>query len=180
MLFATWHRPYLALWEVRTISSSGQLPTYCCFQQAIFELMKEEIQSYRKDERDGLLEAAQSWRFPYWDWAKKKPLPENSQKFNYNVPLVMLKQKVTIRLPAPQNKGEIENAFYEFRMPDNINMGHSSLGNKSEPNTDLRITPFKGEDEKKDGTKIPYTVPVSILFSFAVYSQVLTIEVGPM
>lgn len=135
--------------------------------------MKKEIESYDKKERDGLLEAAQTWRWPYWDWAKKKPLPDNDKLFNYNVPLVMRKEKVTIRLPAPQNQGEIENAFYEFRMPNNINMRDSSLGNDQNPFTDLRIT--KAVVLKEDKITVDYTIPVgtSALFCY----QVLTPEV---
>ncbi|KAI8190604.1 hypothetical protein K4K48_000322 [Colletotrichum sp. SAR 10_66] len=58
ILFSTWHRPYMLLWE-----------------QVIYEFMKEEAENFPLSERASLLESAKSWRFPYWDWALKKEDP---------------------------------------------------------------------------------------------------------
>ncbi|KAG8667848.1 hypothetical protein FPOAC2_13050 [Fusarium poae] len=127
ILFTTWHRPYMLLWE-----------------QVIYELMKVEAESFTDEkERKELLEAAKSWRFPYWDWAAKKPDSNNPEgKRDYNVPLVIQTQKVSVRLPSGLGFGEVENAFYQFTMPGMKAMGDDSLGNK-DPLLDLRITPSK-------------------------------------
>ncbi len=104
--------------------------------------MKEEANQYPESERPDLLEAAKSWRLPYWDWAMKKRVPENPTKLEYNVPLVVLMEKVHVRLPTIIGHGDVDNAFYQFTMPDGITMGHSSLQNPDkDPLKDLRIHP---------------------------------------
>ncbi|RFN51310.1 di-copper centre-containing protein [Fusarium flagelliforme] len=140
ILFTTWHRPYMLLWE-----------------QVIYELMKVEAEKFTdKKERKELLEAAKSWRFPYWDWAAKKPDSNNtSAKRDYNVPLVIQTKKVSVRLPSGVGFGEVENAFYQFTMPGKKAMGNESLGNK-DPLLDLRITPSLGHD---DDLNKDYSIP---------------------
>ncbi|KAJ4258014.1 hypothetical protein NW762_008151 [Fusarium torreyae] len=111
--------------------------------QVIYELMKEEAGNFADDEREELLEAAKSWRFPFWDWALKKEDrndPSQRGKRDYNVPLVIQSKKVSVRLPTGVGFGEVENAFYQFTMPGKIAMGDESLANEKEPLLDLRIT----------------------------------------
>ena len=103
--------------------------------------MKDEVQRYAPIERPALLEAARTWRLPYWDWAAKKPLPDNPQLQDYNVPLVVLTKDVRIRLPTVLGYGSYPNAFYQFTMPKGIAMGDDSLRSKDmDPLKDLRIT----------------------------------------
>ncbi|KAL9607640.1 MAG: hypothetical protein Q9167_007463 [Letrouitia subvulpina] len=143
ILFCTWHRPYLLL-----------------FEQVIYELMKEEVQKYTLEERPALLEAARTWRFPYWDWAAKKPLPENSRTYDYNVPLVVLTKEVRIRLPTVLGYGLYPNAFYQFTMPKGITMGDHSLQSRDEdPLKDLRITKSEVKYHPPDGSD-PFYVTV--------------------
>ncbi|KZT37557.1 Di-copper centre-containing protein [Sistotremastrum suecicum HHB10207 ss-3] len=53
ILFPTWHRPYLLL-----------------FEQRIYEIMINDIIPLAKpQDQPRLLDLAKSWRFPYWDWA---------------------------------------------------------------------------------------------------------------
>ena len=85
--------------------------------------MKEEVNSYPDAEKPDLIKATQTWRFPSWDWALKKPLPGNPQKRDYNIPLVLLPEKVHIRLPTILGSGEYPNAFHHFIMPGGIKMG---------------------------------------------------------
>ncbi|KAF7537431.1 hypothetical protein G7054_g3742 [Neopestalotiopsis clavispora] len=129
ILFSTWHRPYLLLWE-----------------QVIYELMKDEVKKFQGEE-DQFLTALESWRFPYWDWALKKPLSD-STNHDYNVPLVIRDMKVQIRQPGSAGLLPYINAFYQFTMPNGITMGDDSLkvgiGGKYDPLTDLRITPSTG------------------------------------
>ncbi|KAI1105912.1 Di-copper centre-containing protein [Jackrogersella minutella] len=132
VLFATWHRPYLLL-----------------FEQVLFELMKEEIKKYPQKDRPELLEAVKTWRLPFWDWAQKKPVGGNSKKRDYNVPLAILKKEVDIRMPTPEGHGLCQNALYQFNMPGNITMGDPSL-------KDLKITASKIQDPQSGKT---YTYP---------------------
>ncbi|KAF5005500.1 hypothetical protein FDECE_8078 [Fusarium decemcellulare] len=149
ILFSTWHRPYMLLWE-----------------QVIYELMKEEARKFAPDEVPSLLEAATSWRFPYWDWAMKKPDPKQGGKYDYNIPLVIQNKTVSIRLPFGSGFGEVENAFYQFTMPGKVAMGDESLASK-DPLQDLRIAASKGFDQD---LKKGYTLPVSVFSRFLVSS----------
>ena len=104
--------------------------------------MKEVANQYPESERPDLLEAASSWRLPYWDWAIKKRVPENPTKLDYNVPLVVLLKKVHVKRPTTIGHGDVDNAFYQFTMRDDITMGDSSLESPDkDPLKDLRIHP---------------------------------------
>ncbi|KAI1474550.1 Di-copper centre-containing protein [Daldinia eschscholtzii] len=127
ILFCTWHRPYLLL-----------------FEQVIFEHMKEEINKYPEEDKPALKEAARTWRFPYWDWALKKPI-DGEERRDYNVPLAILNKTVHIRQPANELLVPYENALYQFTMPNRIAMGDWSL--KSE-DQDLRVTEVVDEEGK--------------------------------
>ena len=118
--------------------------------------MKEEAHKYPSVEKPDL-EAAESWRFPYWDWALKKPVPGQPHKRNYNVPLVVL-PKVRISLPTVLDYGDVENAFYQFTMPGGITMGDPNLQDKNSLK-DLRINPSVIRDS--DDGKL-YTFPVCL------------------
>lgn len=127
--------------------------------------MKQEVDKYPGTEREALLTALQAWRLPYWDWALKKPDPQNPKNFDYNVPLVVREKQVNIRLPTIQGYGPCPNAFYQFTMPDGIKMGDQSLEHEDKDILkDLRIT--------KDVVKVEgetYTIPVSLHFLFSTW-----------
>ncbi|KAK4227792.1 common central domain of tyrosinase-domain-containing protein [Podospora fimiseda] len=116
ILFTTWHRPYMLL-----------------FEQVLYGLMKEAAAKFSEEEQPALLEALQSWRFPYWDWASKKHDPLNpTQPDNYNLPLVLPYRAVEIKVPEsyePKTQESsfgpaITNPFYQFAMPE----GYTSMG----------------------------------------------------
>ncbi|KAL9032333.1 MAG: hypothetical protein Q9214_008013, partial [Letrouitia sp. 1 TL-2023] len=117
--------------------------------------MKQEVFKFPSSERSKLLEAAESWRWPYWDWAMKKPVPGQPHKVDYNVPLVILTREVQIRLPTTLGYGNVPNAFYQFTMPKGITMGDPSLEDKDkDPLKDLRIFPV----DYNKGYKYPFDV----------------------
>lgn len=132
--------------------------------------MKKEAAKYPGEDQPQLLEAAQSWRFPYWDWALKKPIPDCPGLVDYTVPIAVLQKQVKIRRPTSQGLEDFPNAFYQFTMPGNITMGDTSL---QEPGKDcpkglrelkdLRITPSITHDDNER----PYVVYVRISFSRA-------------
>ena len=124
--------------------------------------MIEEIKEYKKSERFDLYEAARTWRLPYWDWAMKKPLPEDSQKRDYDVPLVVLTKEVSIRLPGIPGYGQYPNAFYQFTMPRGIAMDDESLEN-TDPLKDLRITP-SAEKYTPKGQKVSCDVIIRVSY----------------
>jgi len=118
--------------------------------------MKEWVKEFPESERPELLEAAESWRLPYWDVALKKPDATGTR--DYNVPLVFREKEVPIRLPiammpslpgVPQPK--FPNALYQFTMPGNIRMGDDSLGR-------LKILSVSDEDDDD----VTVLLPVSL------------------
>ncbi|KAF0317000.1 tyrosinase [Colletotrichum asianum] len=161
ILFSTWHRAYMLLWE-----------------QVIYELMKEEVKNFPVNEHGAFLEAAKSWRFPYWDWARKKIDPEQGDSPMYGIPRVIRQEKVRVRIPGgpgPDKKyAEVQNAFYKFTMPPTMNkpkgtpMGDEYL--KGDPETaydplkDLRITEIRQTVGTEPNTKeeiFPYNECIS-------------------
>jgi len=56
ILFLTWHRPYLALYE-----------------QALYAVIQQVATQFPPEVRDRYVAAAQTFRIPYWDWAAKGP-----------------------------------------------------------------------------------------------------------
>lgn len=155
--------------------------------------MKDVADTFSESEKPTMLEALQSWRFPYWDWAAKKPDPSHSgAPDNYNVPIVIPYRAVEIKVPASVAKAQpssfaetyawpdpsvpepgehrraITNPFYQFTMPDGYeNMGDSKLG-KSAIIAETR--------KAMDGTHIH--LPVSISASTVVLRrhQCLTVS----
>lgn len=73
-------------------------------------------------------QAADTWRLPYWDWA-----------VSGKVPTLAYSPQVTVTMPPGQTV-RIENPLYQFKMPNNKNMGSEQVGTITE----------KGENGEKD------------------------------
>ncbi len=86
-------------------------------------MIKEIIPAFPKSEQGKLREAANSWRFPYWDWAAKKP--QESGEPNYDVPKLVRLEEVEVRVPG--GTARVPNPFYQFRMPNDMSMGDPRL-----------------------------------------------------
>ena len=55
--FATWHTPYMLL-----------------FEQRLYEEMRELIpDTFAESDHTDMFRAADTWRLPFWDWARRKP-----------------------------------------------------------------------------------------------------------
>ncbi|KAL2885386.1 Tyrosinase [Ceratocystis lukuohia] len=91
VLFPTWHRPYLALFE-------KSLYTYA-----------QEIASWypNETERNSYIQAAKTWRMPYWDWALDPPDDES----------IFIPEFTTsgIRVNGPAGTQYIANPLYSYR-----------------------------------------------------------------
>ncbi|KAJ9627911.1 hypothetical protein H2203_003130 [Taxawa tesnikishii (nom. ined.)] len=88
VLFPSWHRPYVAL-----------------FEQAMSKAVNDLVPKYRDPAMD---QAAATFRIPYFDWAVK---PDNGPGF----PEVMSSQNITIRTPAGNES--ISNPLYSYKFP---------------------------------------------------------------
>ncbi|KAJ5407672.1 hypothetical protein N7509_001555 [Penicillium cosmopolitanum] len=60
ILFPIWHRPYVLL-----------------FEQVVYDIMiRDVIPQFPKEEEAGWRELADSWRLPFWDWARNGRVPD--------------------------------------------------------------------------------------------------------
>ncbi|EWC43938.1 hypothetical protein DRE_01290 [Drechslerella stenobrocha 248] len=89
ILFLTWHRPYLALYE-------GAL--YAEVQKIASEFTTAEAAVYQ--------ESAKNWRMPYWDWAR----------YNASVP-ALIGRESQVRVPNPKGGDDvtIPNPLFSYQ-----------------------------------------------------------------
>lgn len=93
-------------------------------QQKLYEVMiNEVIPEFHDEDKAELRQAADQWRFPFWDWATKKPQEKGPK--NYDVPLMVKTEHVEVRTPTGHT--QIKNPFWSFRMKDGVPMGDPSL-----------------------------------------------------
>ena len=89
-------------------------------QQRLYEIMTQEIiPQYPQDQQAGLLNAANTWRLPYWDWAVTNALPDIATTSTYTVNTF---DGQTVDIPNP---------LYQFTMPGGKNMGTGGVQNIS-------------------------------------------------
>ncbi|KAI0509078.1 tyrosinase [Xylaria bambusicola] len=99
VLFPSWHRPYMLLYE-----------------QRLYEIMVNEIIPKYPAYKEKYLAAAHKWRLPFWDWAK-----------NPRVPRLARYKTVSIAFGG-EPKFEIANPLYQFRMPNDKKMRVYGVG----------------------------------------------------
>ncbi|KAJ4245277.1 hypothetical protein NW762_014147 [Fusarium torreyae] len=95
--FATWHRPYMLL-----------------FEQLMWTHMNDQIKDWKLDpiQTAEWEKAANEWRLPYWDWAGKQ------YKQKYSLPEIFRFEVVTTYPPnKPRGQTGVENPFYKFENP---------------------------------------------------------------
>ncbi|KAG8825286.1 hypothetical protein FRC17_008757 [Serendipita sp. 399] len=85
ILFPTWHRPYLAL-----------------FEQVLAKHVTDIANEYRGDMKAKYIEAAQRFRIPYWDWAADPDLPDSIARGG----------KVSVN--SPTGPRDIPNPLYSY------------------------------------------------------------------
>jgi tyrosinase len=93
VLFPTWHRPYLALFEQRVHAYATQIAA-----------------ASTGTDRNARITAANNLRIPYWDWAS-----------NHNIPDVVSSQKISVKIPCTTQKTgscwtTVDNPLYTWKM----------------------------------------------------------------
>ncbi|RKF57895.1 Tyrosinase [Erysiphe neolycopersici] len=92
ILFPTWHRPYLALYE-----------------QILSEMIKDIAQRYPAGEiRDRYVVAAANFRVPYWDWAANRFDGENVLPRSFG-------ESSSINIDGPMGRQVIANPLFTYR-----------------------------------------------------------------
>ncbi|KAL1977859.1 hypothetical protein VTN31DRAFT_718 [Thermomyces dupontii] len=90
ILFPIWHRPYLLLLE-----------------QQLYEIMINElVPNFPEADRPAWQEAAETWRLPYWDWARTNKVPK------------LAKYPTTFVPTFDGGVERIDNPLYQFKMPN--------------------------------------------------------------
>ncbi|KAF2501891.1 Di-copper centre-containing protein [Lophium mytilinum] len=107
--FATWHTPYMLL-----------------FEQRLHEEMLALIPStFAKKDQDDMIKAADTWRLPFWDWAMKKPdwNPTNPDDpvnkipgSGPNVPFIITQKQIPVRTKT-EIAVPIDNPMFQFAVP---------------------------------------------------------------
>ncbi|KIL88341.1 hypothetical protein FAVG1_08420 [Fusarium avenaceum] len=118
--FPTWHRPYMML-----------------FEQLIWKHMNDIIDEWELDTAQATewRKAADTWRLPYWDWARK-------QKYNqqYALPEVLIFPTTTTYPPSnPRGETNVENPFWGFQNPEKKDGKPRAFGDMPEGKTEWNI-----------------------------------------
>ncbi|KAJ0164733.1 Tyrosinase [Colletotrichum tanaceti] len=117
-LFGTWHRGYLSLYEVRTTVPQTQLRVdrdSTCSQQVLVRQAKRIATSYPEPHKRKYLEAAESLRIAYWDWAE-----------DHRVPPVTAMPTVIVNKPVAGlvKPAAVRNPLYRFKYPQSALDGY--------------------------------------------------------
>ncbi|KAI0384323.1 tyrosinase [Hypomontagnella monticulosa] len=113
--YTSWDEPFATVDEVRRKG-------YCV--QRLYEIMVNEIIPEHPKYRNDYLDAARTWRLPYWDWAKNPQVPRFAR---------WKRIEITIGGNAPVT---IDNPLYQFKMPNNKKMGAYGVGLLKYPDGD--------------------------------------------
>ncbi|KAH7354961.1 putative tyrosinase [Rhexocercosporidium sp. MPI-PUGE-AT-0058] len=102
-LFPPWHRPYMALYE-----------------QRLYEIMLKLIPTtFALEDQPAMIQAAETWRFPFWDWAMRKPdwhFPSDRRRDGPNVPFIITVQ--TVEVMTKTGVATVSNPMWRFKIPD--------------------------------------------------------------
>lgn len=81
-------------------------------------MRNEIIPRFATDDQPALVEAADVWRWPYWDWALKR---HDTSGAEYDLPQLFYQPTVEVRNPT--GTANVDNPFSVFKMPNGVAMG---------------------------------------------------------
>ncbi|KAJ5346417.1 hypothetical protein N7541_008899 [Penicillium brevicompactum] len=115
VIFPIWHRPYVFL-----------------FEQVVYDIMVNQvIPQFPEDRQAAWREQAESWRLPFWDWARNGRVPD-------------LAKYPTITVPRPQGGlVRIDNPLFQFRMPTDEPMRSEGVGTENTWQDDAEQEEYK-------------------------------------
>ncbi|CAG7938948.1 unnamed protein product [Penicillium olsonii] len=115
VIFPIWHRPYVFL-----------------FEHVLYDIMVNDIiPQFPEDRQDGWREQAESWRLPFWDWARNGRVPD-------------LAKYPTITVPKPEGGTvRIDNPLFQFRMPTDQPMRSEGVGTENTWQDDAEQEDYK-------------------------------------
>ncbi|KAJ5173461.1 uncharacterized protein N7500_001392 [Penicillium coprophilum] len=115
VIFPIWHRPYVLL-----------------FEQIVYDIMiREIIPQFSEAHQASWREQAESWRLPFWDWARNGRVPD-------------LAKYPTITVPRPEGGSiRINNPLFQFRMPTDKPMRSEGVGTENTWENDTEQEEYK-------------------------------------
>ncbi|CAI7673953.1 unnamed protein product [Penicillium viridicatum] len=115
VIFPIWHRPYVLL-----------------FEQVVYDIMiKEIIPQFPEAHQASWREQADSWRLPFWDWARNGRVPD-------------LAKYPTITVSSPEGGSvRINNPLFQFRMPTDKPMRSEGVGTENTWENDSEQEEYK-------------------------------------
>ena len=101
VLFPTWHRPYMALYEVRSLAAITRVAFTDSAKEVIWLNAQWIAARYPAPQRARYRAAARTLRIPFWDWSLDATMPpEVSQP--------------TIYINAPEGTVNVPNPLYSY------------------------------------------------------------------
>lgn len=93
-------------------------------------MIQKIIPKFPESERAGLIQAANVWRLPYWDFAAKK-LRKGSKVADYDLPLIAVPKTITVlrpdgktsTIPNPMRAFKIEASMADPMKQNNLEPG---------------------------------------------------------
>ncbi|KAJ5780085.1 hypothetical protein N7457_005245 [Penicillium paradoxum] len=115
VIFPIWHRPYVFL-----------------FEQVVYDIMvKDIIPQFPEAHQAVWRQQAESWRLPFWDWARNGRVPD-------------LAKYPTITVPKPEGGSvRINNPLFQFRMPTDKPMRSEGVGTENTWENDTEQEQYK-------------------------------------
>lgn len=137
VLFLTWHRPYLALYE-----------------QVLYEHIQKVVSEFPEPKRSQLDKVAKTFRIPYWDWAAQAQI--HPLILTKNVEVEKPKGKVTI--PNPLYSYKFRNSELQLFQPGRYRNWTQTIrrpaGPDSQQSSDNQLTNLQNLQEFKDWIEI--------------------------
>ncbi|KAF4628239.1 hypothetical protein G7Y89_g9909 [Cudoniella acicularis] len=145
ILFPTWHRPYLML-----------------FEQRILEVIKGIIakSAYEPARRAELIATAEQWRLPYWDFANKNKTTLAALCTKQSVEVINPHKPSAINTEGKPDRQTIANPLYRFNMPSGKTFGDAGVTRFVNTDPDPKLNYTLTIDLTNGTTKcIPFPIP---------------------
>lgn len=102
--FPTWHRPYIAMLE-----------------QTVYLKMHDIAAKFPASVKDTYLQAADAFRFPYWDWHRPRGSQVTSNSatipYDFSAPRIFTETQIMVKQPSDNNLVPMDNPFARFTFP---------------------------------------------------------------
>ncbi len=75
--------------------------------------------TFAAEDQAAMIQAAETWRLPFWDWAMKKPdwhFPDDRTKDGPNVPFIITVPTVDVKTKT--GSATVDNPMWKFKVPD--------------------------------------------------------------